>query len=570
MSNRVLFFAIHALIGIVVQAQCPWSQTLPPGVDNQPVSGGSSIFQTPVGGSGVLQWVYGPTMFQHQTPITIGEIWVRNDGSNGLSAFSFPAMEVVLASAAVPIGQLSSSMPANLSPDATVVRPLSPWTGGPVSAGGSPSSRFVPLGLTVPFVFNPSAGSALVVQVRVCGVTTPWTGGIGVFGQNAQAAEVSLAGTCAPGAGAQVMPSQSKLLKIDYFEGDTQWQTNSPASTLGAVGFPDAGPCGPIEIDAGVGYQTLFNLGSTSVGLGWDLGVMLAPAVPKSPATTTPGGQIVHLDIQHPTFGSLFNFGNLTNPAVPFQPMNVPFVPVAAFQVLTAQMVNVTPASADGFVLSAPIQLTVRPPVQNLGFTTDDQFKTLSLSTLAPVNAITGVPFFNAVWSEIQVSANGRLMFGAGSTSYYPDAATWATDPASVGYFSDFSPQAPGASVTAAASGSLVTINYNNVPHWASTTPTNFAISIDAVTGVVTISGIASIVPVSGYDAVVGISAGLIGGGINAGPTVFSLGGPNPAPPGPPGSVPAIYEFGANGLLAPGVNGIMFIPTGSNYSWIAF
>lgn len=570
MLHRITLVAALALALEAVHAQCPYSQTLPPGLEDQAVSGGGGIFQTSAGGAVVAQWVYASSLFQHQSPITIGEIHVRLDGDYSLNAFSFSAVEVVLGSATAPMGQLVSNMPANLGQDATIVKPLSPWSGGPVSIGGAPSSRFIPLGLTAPFVYNPAAGFPLLVQIRVCGVTTPWNGAMGVVIQNSQTTRITLPSTCTPGAGAQLNPTTGTLLKIDYWAGGPQWESNSPASTLGAVGFLGGGPCGPVDVFACVGFPTVFNLGSTSAGLGWDLAYMFAPPVPKSPSTTTPGGQVVHVDPTHPTFNTLFSLNNLATPTVPFQPGSVQFVPAAPFPVLTVQMMNLDPNNPDGFALSAPIRLTVKPLIQNLGFTTDDQFKTLSLASLGPVNSITAVPFFNSAWSQIQVSANGRLMFGAGSTSYYPSAASWVTEPPSVGYFSDFSPQATGASVTATANGSVVTVSYNNVPHWASTVPTNFAISIDAVTGVITLSGLSTIVPVAGYDALVGISAGFIGGAFDAGPTIFSLSGPNGPPAGPPGTVPAIYRFGPNGLITPGINGIVFVPSGNNYTWMGF
>jgi hypothetical protein len=570
MFRRILFAATCGVALAAVQAQCPYSQTLPPGLENQPVSGGSGIFQTPPGGAVVAQWAYASSLFQHQTPITIGDISVRLDGDQPLGAFSFPAVEVVLASGTAPVAQLGSNLPANLGQDAIVARPMTPWAGGPVAIGGAPSTRFVALGLTAPFVYNPSAGSPLVVQIRVCGATTPWAAGMGVVIQNPQTSRITLPGTCTPGVGGQPNPTTGTLLKLDYWAGGPQWESNGPASSLGAVGFTGGGPCAPLDVAACVGFPTVFELSSTSAGLGWDLAFMFAPPVPRSPATTTPGGQFVHVDLAHPTFSTLFGLNNLANPSIPFQTGTVQFIPTAPFPILTVQMLNLSPSHPDGFALSAPIRLTVQPPVQNLGFTTDDQFKTLNLATLGPVNAITAVPFFNQAWSEVHVSANGRLMFGAGSTSYTPSAMSWVADPPSVGYFSDFSPQAAGASVTATASGSVVTVSYNNVPHWASTAPTNFSISIDAVTGVITLSGLSTIVPVAGYDAIVGISAGFIGGAFDAGPTVFTVSGPHGPPAGPPGTVPAIYRFGPNGLITPGVNGIVFIPAGNNYTWTGF
>ncbi|MCA9322151.1 MAG: hypothetical protein KDB53_15525, partial [Planctomycetes bacterium] len=72
----------------------------------------------------------------------------------------------------------------------SVVR-TGPFTGGPVPASAGPTSTWVPMGLQVPFQYDPTTGNDFIVQIEKCGNTVLWgtsldgaSGAVGVNGGN--------------------------------------------------------------------------------------------------------------------------------------------------------------------------------------------------------------------------------------------------------------------------------------------------------------------------------------------------------------------------------------------------
>ena len=150
-----------------------YTQSLPNGW--LPTPGTATSFIVNASDDSVWQWHYDSAQFLATGPITITEIWVRASATGSVGAFSFPSLEVTCATALTDYTTASHSttFAANLSADATVVR-TGPWTGGPIPPSGGPTASFIPLGLSAPFVYDPSTGNDFIIQLVKCGTTATW------------------------------------------------------------------------------------------------------------------------------------------------------------------------------------------------------------------------------------------------------------------------------------------------------------------------------------------------------------------------------------------------------------
>jgi hypothetical protein len=175
MKLRSLRFASFAVALLAADAAAQLSQTLPAGYDN--VNGGSgSSYPFNTTSNQIWQWHYANSNFTQTGPITITEIWVRASSSSAsVAAFLFPSLEV-LCSEATTQYQVANHDPVfanNLGPNTAVVR-SGPWSGGPVPPSGGTASTWIPLGVTTPFVFDPTHGHDLIVQLKKCATSAPW------------------------------------------------------------------------------------------------------------------------------------------------------------------------------------------------------------------------------------------------------------------------------------------------------------------------------------------------------------------------------------------------------------
>jgi hypothetical protein len=109
-----------------------------------------------------------------------------------VAAFSFPSLTVTCASALTDYqtSSHSTTFAANLSADAAVVR-SGPWVGGPVPPSGGATSTWIPLGVTSPFLYDPTLGNDFIIQLVKCGTIATWgtsldgsSGGAGLNGGN--------------------------------------------------------------------------------------------------------------------------------------------------------------------------------------------------------------------------------------------------------------------------------------------------------------------------------------------------------------------------------------------------
>lgn len=138
---------------------------------------------------------------------------------------------------------------------------------------------------------------------------------------------------------------------------------------------------------------------------------------------------------------------------------------------------------------------------------TDDDFEAVALPF--------SFPFYGNTYDEVFVGSNGFLTFGAGNTDFSETVGEFlGMEPRIAAYWDDFNPSAGGSVSVDEELGSL-TVHYEDVPEFATTTSNTFSVTLHP-TGMIDISwnGMASV------DAIVGLSPG--GGAPDPGPTDLS------------------------------------------------
>ena len=193
MFEQMTFMAIASLL-ICGSSLAQNFQSLPNGWLGSMGFVSGTNFVTNVTDDTITQWHYDAAQFLATGPIVITEIYVRTlpSPANPLSAFNFPSFQVTCATALTDyrVGNHNPVFAANLSADATVVR-SGPWVGGPAPASSGPTGAYVPLGMTTPFLYDPSIGNDFIIQIVKCGTTSTWgtvmdaaSGGPGTVGGN--------------------------------------------------------------------------------------------------------------------------------------------------------------------------------------------------------------------------------------------------------------------------------------------------------------------------------------------------------------------------------------------------
>ena len=156
----------------------PYSQTLPP--EHEQIEGNYStdqpFFSGAISHSQRWQWAHDASLFAARGPMVIQGLSLRANAGGALAPFAFPMVEVVMASATTDYLSLATeNLDANLGADQVVVRPESPWVGaGAMGSGTGGTAEWVSLDLATPFVYDPTLGAALIIQVRSCGFNVPW------------------------------------------------------------------------------------------------------------------------------------------------------------------------------------------------------------------------------------------------------------------------------------------------------------------------------------------------------------------------------------------------------------
>src|SRR5687768_15053393 len=176
MKTKTLPFLVGFLaLASLAKAQ---SQTLPSGLDS--VQGGSgTAFPFNQTSDHKWQWHYDNSNFAQTGPITITEISVRALSPTAtINAFNFPSLTVTVSEATTDytVAGHDPIFANNLGANTQVVR-SGAFTGGPVGPSGGSTSTWIPFGVTAPFVFDPTSGNDLIIQLEKCGT-------ISTFGQS--------------------------------------------------------------------------------------------------------------------------------------------------------------------------------------------------------------------------------------------------------------------------------------------------------------------------------------------------------------------------------------------------
>ncbi len=211
--------AIFLLI-LSAPAMGQMQQTIPAG-HMTPLGGAGSSFPFNTAPDHTWQWHYDSAQLTATFPIIITEISVSGLNGVPLAAFSFPSVEISVASSPTDYTVLGNTTQAghdptlanNLNADLTVVRPAAPWV------GGAAAWQWHPFGITTPFLYDPTLGNDLVVQIRKCGTTTTFgqsihgsSGTAGLNGGNRYGDTVSCAATTTTFANNEYVP----VIMIDY------------------------------------------------------------------------------------------------------------------------------------------------------------------------------------------------------------------------------------------------------------------------------------------------------------------------------------------------------------------
>ena len=179
-------YLVILLLILSVPAIGQMQQTVPAG-HMTPLGGAGSSFPFNNTLDHTWQWHYDSAQFTATSPIIITEISVSGLNGAPLPAFDFPSLEVSMASSPTDYtiagnGTQPGHDPTfanNLNADLTVVRPAAPWV------GGAAAWQWHPFGISTPFLYDPTLGNDLVVELRKCGTNV--TFGTSIHGSSGTA-----------------------------------------------------------------------------------------------------------------------------------------------------------------------------------------------------------------------------------------------------------------------------------------------------------------------------------------------------------------------------------------------
>ncbi len=174
MIFRCYFVPIFVLMLSAFTGAQSFEQTLPAGLENTP---GGVLTAYPFGFSAdsISQWHYDSSNFVATGPILINEIYVRSNapGTSPAQSASYTDMEVTLIEASADVS-FSSSIFSNNILRAQVVRAGAYTADFSVLPDNGVVANWFPLRLTKGFLYDPTEGNDLIVQLRICGLTTPF------------------------------------------------------------------------------------------------------------------------------------------------------------------------------------------------------------------------------------------------------------------------------------------------------------------------------------------------------------------------------------------------------------
>ncbi|MCA9323048.1 MAG: hypothetical protein KDB53_20065, partial [Planctomycetes bacterium] len=157
------------------------SQTLPVGFATTDGSN-DTAFPFNTTDDQIWQWHYPASDFLAGSEILITDLSVRApDGLSAIAAFSVSDLEITLIEASTAVGVHDPVFANNVRRQAVVRRGLFAGTGVPAS--GRPTADWLSLRLQGRFLYDPSTGNDLIIQVRKCGPTVPFLTNVdGEFG----------------------------------------------------------------------------------------------------------------------------------------------------------------------------------------------------------------------------------------------------------------------------------------------------------------------------------------------------------------------------------------------------
>ena len=285
----VLAFALAGIASAQVM-----TQSVPAGFLAAPNNSGTSFPQNNTADH-IWQWHYDSPQFNTQATITILEVYVRSTGSP-VAPFNFPSWKVTMGTAITDYQVVNHdpTFALNWSGDEMIVR-QGPWVGPGDPVGGT----WMPMGITNPFVYNPTLGD-FIVQIEKCGTIAVWgtsmdgaSGTAGAGGGNRYGDTANCTATIHTFNNNEYVP----LIKIDYILGGTpppqEFQVNTDEAKLtlngsSSNGFVATVLTQDIEVDP---LGTLISpaagtlaMSSTVAGSIYDILMNGSPTVPVSGA----------------------------------------------------------------------------------------------------------------------------------------------------------------------------------------------------------------------------------------------------------------------------------------------
>lgn len=342
--------------------------------------------------------------------------------------------------------------------------------------------------------------------------------------------------------------------------GPAPWETNSAASSLDFDGV-QGNACTPAVLTKCAGQMTTLNIGSTNVGLPFEVGLTTAANLAfGSGALITPNNQMVNLDVTHPSLVLMNgNWVTYFGQYPPF-PGNFSIAFPANLPTLSAQMVNVDPSNLDGAALSQAATLNSVPTPPTVAGPSGDDNALIVTANTGP-NCLPSLSFFGTTYNTYAVQTNGRMTFGASNTSFTPVNPTAAGTPAWAGIWADYFPAA--GQVVINNTGGGVRIDYINTPMSGDPATSTFSVEFLA-NGDVLLSNIALGSPL-GFTGFLGVSPGgtaAIAGGVPAAPWAAGSGAFVGAATD---AVGVIGTFGP-ATLVNGLASVLFTYNGAGYS----
>jgi len=354
-------------------------------------------------------------------------------------------------------------------------------------------------------------------------------------------------------------PPQNSGVRFAFIPPTPTWETNSPTSSLTLGGAQGTSFTKAVASDCvGAGFAVT-SLGTA--GQGWEIAYNLSPTVPAGSAGsfTTPGGQIVNLDL---TQGLFFLFGGTGPVLLPHPGTFNAVVPVLP-GTLSAQQLVLDPTNPEGVALSQACQLDglslSLPALPFAGPTFDDS------DVVVPLGCVRA---YGRSFTQGWIESNGRFIFGAtGYTGFTPYVAQFQADGASFGVWTDLNPSAGGSINLTSPLPGVFSVNYNAVAYFAAAGSfATFQLEVDTNSGALSIIGLTGL-PAGGGQMLIGASGGSAVGATDAGPAAFSPGG-LPSNGTTPNATQMIYMLGLQGSVTSGINRIDFIVNGfGNYDW---